>query len=122
MFLDSDALPGNPSIQDRARDLLTRRAILSVVRMGRTFLTVENNTGDRATDEFVYRNGATWYLAVFNYQQEPAAKHIDLVRALSPGTRYRATGLWKGASFTVLDKFSVNLESAQAALFSLDGP
>ena len=123
MFLDSDALSGNPSVQDRARDLLTRPSILAVARIGKTFSPVENNTGDRATDEFVYHRGRTWYLAVFNYQQEPATKHIDLVRAgLSPGTRYRAIDLWKGTSFTVLDKFSVNLEPAQAALFSLDGP
>ena len=123
MFLDSDALPGNASVQERARDLLTRPSILAVARIGKTFRPVENNTGDRATDEFVYQKGATWYLAVFNYQQQPATKHIDLVRAgLSPGTRYRAMDLWKGTSFTVLDKFSVNLEPAQAALFSLDGP
>jgi hypothetical protein len=61
MFLDSDALAGNLSVQDRARDLLTRPAILAVARMGKTFRPVENNTGDRATDEFVYRKGATWY-------------------------------------------------------------
>ena len=123
MFLDSDALAGNLSVQDRARDLLTRPAILAVARMGKTFRPVENNTGDRATDEFVYRKGATWYLAVFNYQQEPVTKHIDLARAgLSPRTRYRITDLWNGTSFAALDKFSVNLEGAQAALFSLEAP
>lgn len=123
MFLDSDALAGNPSVQDRARDLLTRPAILAVARMGKTFRPVENNTGDRATDEFVYCNRSTWYLAVFNYQQEPVTKHIDLARSgLSPRTRYRITDLWNGTSFTALDKFSVNLEGAQAALFSLEKP
>jgi alpha-galactosidase len=123
MFLDSDALAGNPSVQDRARDLLTRPPILAVARMGKTFRPVENNTGDRATDEFVYRKGSTWYLAVFNYQQEPVTKHIDLARAgLSPGTRYRITDLWNGTSFAALDNFSVNLEGAQAALFSLEAP
>lgn len=91
--------------------------------MGKTFRPVENNTGDRATDEFVYRNRSTWYLAVFNCQQEPVTKHIDLARAgLSPRTRYRITDLWNGTSFIALDKFSVNLEGAQAALFSLETP
>ena len=121
MFLDSDALPGNASVEERARDLLTRPAILAVARIGKTFRPVENNTGDRATDEFVYHKGATWYLAVFNYQQEPVTKHIDLARAsLGQHTRYRVTDLWNGTSFAAVSKFSVNLEGAQAALFSLE--
>lgn len=121
MFLDSDDLARNPLAQDRARDLLTRPTILAVARLGKTFRPVENNTGDRATDEFVYRKGTTWYLAVFNYQQEPVTKSIDLSRAgLNLQLRYRATDLWKGTSFSVLGKFSVNLEPAQAALFSLE--
>jgi len=121
MFIDSDALAGNPSARDRAQDLLTRPPILAVARMGKTFRPVENNTGDRATDEYVYRKGAVWYLAVFNYQQEPVTKHIDLARAgLSPRTRYRITDLWEGTSYTALREFSVKLEGAQAVLFSLE--
>jgi alpha-galactosidase len=119
MFLDSDALPRNRSIQDRARDLLTRPAILAVARMGKTFRPVENNTGDRATDEFVCRKGTTFYLAVFNYQQEPVTKNIDLWRAgLSPRLRYRVTDLWSGTTLSVLGTMSVHLEGAQAAIFS----
>jgi hypothetical protein len=119
MFLDGDALPGNRSIQDRARDLLTRPAILAVARMGKTFRPVENNTGDRAADEFVCRKGTTFYLAVFNYQQEPVTKSIDLSRAgLSPRLRYRVTDLWSGTTRSVLGTMSVHLEEAQAAIFS----
>jgi hypothetical protein len=119
VFLDSDAFPGTPSVETRAHDLLTRPAILALARKGKTFRPVENNTGDRATDEFVCLKGTTLYLAVFNYQQEPVTKSIDLSRAgLSPRLRYHVTDLWNGASQSVLGSMSVHLDGAQAAIFS----
>ena len=122
MFLDSDPLAADSNARERAVELLTRPAILALARRGKTFRPVENNTGDRATDTFVSEEGPGCYLAVFNYQQEPATKAIDLKRAgLKPGARYRATDLWNGTSSIAVGRMSVELEAAQAALFALRG-
>lgn len=120
MFLDSDRLANDPASQERAKDLLTRPAILAVARMGKTFRPLEGNTGDRAADAFAFRNGRVLYLAVFNYHDKAVTKSIDLARAgLDPRTKYRAADLWSETSSVLQATMSVRLEGSQAAIYAL---
>jgi alpha-galactosidase len=120
MFLDSDQLANDPASQERAKDLLTRRAILAVARIGKTFRPLEGNTGDRATDTFVFRDGRVFYLAVFNYQDKAVTKSINLARAgLDSRAKYRAGELWSGTSSAAQTTISVPLQGSQAAIYAL---
>jgi len=118
IFLDGDDLSSSAG-QDFAQACLTNAAINSVARAGRPFTPVEGNTGRRASNVFVRRDGADWLLAVFNFATNAVNPTIDLGRAgLGAGT-YAATDLWSGDCQLAHGSFGAHLNSKQAKLFRL---
>jgi len=121
VFLNGDDL-STTNGQSGAIPYLTNSAIDAVARAGQTFMPVEGNTGNSAVNTFVRQNGATWYVAVFNYTAFSANRTIDLGRAgLPPGT-YFMTNLWDGTTSTVTGSFNVSLNASQSKLFGLALP
>ena len=119
LMLDGDDLTAATG-QSAARLYLTNAAINDVARAGRTFRSIEGNTGTSAGDQFVRQDGATWLIAAFNYSSNsPAAKVINLTRAGLPAGTYQAVNLWDGTTTTVSSSLSVSLNAAQAKLFRL---
>jgi len=121
VFLNGDDL-STTNGQNGAIPYLTNSAIDAVARVGQSFMPVEGNTGTSAVNTFVRQDGATWYVAVFNYTASSANRTIDLSRAgLPPGT-YFMTNLWDGTTSTVTGSFNVSLNAMQSKLFSLALP
>jgi hypothetical protein len=117
-FLDGDSFT-NASSQAAAASCLTNPAINAVARLGQTFLPVEGNTGESASPEFVYQQGATWYLAFFNYSGGALATNINLTRAGISGV-FAAQDLWNGSVLPVSGtSLGVSCNTAQARLFKL---
>jgi hypothetical protein len=118
LFLDGDSFT-NAASQSDAERFLTNAAIDAVARFGQTFLPVEGDTGTNASPLFTLQEGATWYLAVFNFAAGPLVTNVDLARAGITGP-YAAQDLWSGAVVPVTGTLlNVSLNAKQARLFKL---
>lgn len=118
VFLNSDDLT-SAAAQSLARNCLTKAGINEVARAGVSFRPIEGNTGADASDVFVRQDGATWYVAVFNYSSSSTVKILNLARLGITGT-YTAVDLWTGAATTVSGAtWNVGLGARQARLFRL---
>lgn len=114
VFLDSDDL-GSPAGQELASHWLTNSAINDVARAGRTFRPVEGNTGRKAGDVFVRRDGKSWCVAVFNFGDKTVERRIDLRRVGING-KWRAVDLFSGKAQTAESWMKVELNASDATL------
>lgn len=121
VLLDSDDLE-DPRAQQRAKELLTNRAILDVARAGRSFQPVTGNSGTGASNLFrrVEADG-TMFVAVFNYDRtHPAEIKVDLAKlGLDRSANYRSTDLWTGTSSEVHQVLQVSLLPGQSSVLHL---
>lgn len=122
VFLNSDDLAAAAG-QSLAQTCLTNEAINEIARAGVSFTPVEGNTGTNPASVFYRQDGATWYVAVFNYSAAGAVQSVNLSRLGLAGT-YTAQDLWSGALSTVSGAtWNVSLGAKQAKLFRLgSGP
>ncbi len=118
LFLDGDSFT-NAASQAAAQTTLTNLAINSVARSGQTFLPVESNTGTNASTVFVQQQGATWFLAAFNYGAASLSTNIDLTRCGISGVA-AAVDLWNGSVLPVTPtNLALSLNAKQARLLKL---
>jgi hypothetical protein len=118
LFLNGDSFTNAASRSDAER-CLTNAAIDAVARIGQTFIPADGNTGTNASTVFSLQEGATWYLAVFNYSATATTTNIDLSRAGITGS-YAAQDLWTGAVLPVTANFwRVSLNAKQGRLFKM---
>jgi alpha-galactosidase len=121
VLLDSDDLL-DPRAQERAKELLTNKAILDVARAGRSFRPVEGDAGTRAASVFTRSEpDGSLLVAVFNYN--PGAEsdvNVSLARlGLDSSKGYRATDLWLGNSREVRGSLEVKLKPAESTILHL---
>jgi alpha-galactosidase len=111
----------------RASEWLANAKLLSLARLGRTFVPVESGAGSGATDVFMLRTEAQGeeeiVLAVFNFDPtSPAQKRIPLERlGFTAGVpaAYTATDLWTGASRGGNGDILLPLEAGESTLIKL---
>lgn len=120
-------LTGDDMRDDGARErvlgLFTNREIVELARKALAFRPIEGDTGSAAADAFVLKDGATSYLAVFNYDRDkPKLKCVDLDRAGIGAGPWRTTDLWEGSSAIVQSAVTINLAPRESALFRLQKP
>ncbi|MCR2805784.1 carbohydrate-binding protein [Paenibacillus soyae] len=120
VFMSSDDV-SNPEAQELMKALLTNKDVNQVALLGEAFRPVEGNTGTAAADVFVLKDKKDYYLAVFNYANEPAAKTIDLARALGiPATAMaELTDVWTGERTGAQGTLAVDLEAGQSKLYKV---
>jgi hypothetical protein len=119
VFLNGDDLTRAPA-QALARAYLTNARINDVARLGKAFRPVEGNTGTNPSDVLVLHDGATYYIAVFNFGASAVTRPVDLARAgLSAATSYSVTDLWSGATSTATGTLNVSLDAGFARIFAL---
>jgi hypothetical protein len=118
VFLNSDDLASSAG-QALARACLANASINAVARARASFRPVEGNTGTSPADVFLKSEGATWYVAVFNYGGFSASKTLNLARLGITGT-FTALDLWSGTLSQVSgSSWNVSLGARQAKLFRL---
>lgn len=124
LLLDSDDLTGqiDPRAQQRAKELLTNKAVLGVARAGRSFRPVEGDSGIHAAPVFMRKeNDGSVYIAVFNYSEDKSTVlHVELSRlGLNATQTYRMTDLWTGSTRDVIGELQFSLGPAQSQLLHL---
>jgi hypothetical protein len=120
VFMNSDDVD-NPAAQELMKKLLTNKQVNEVALKGKAFRPVEGNTGTGAADMFVMKDGADYYVAVFNYTNEPVTKTLDFKRAGIPAaSKAKATDLWtnKDSEITA-GQLKVELNGAQSMLYKI---
>lgn len=120
VFMSSDDV-NNPEAQELMKALLTNKEVNKVALLGEAFRPVEGNTGTAATDVFVLQDKKDYYLAVFNYANEPAAKSVDLTRALGISATAKAelTDVWTNAKTEAKGTLALQLEAGQSKLYKV---
>ena len=120
VFLNGDDLT-RPAAQQLAMTYLTNPRINAVARLGKPFRPVEGNTGSRPSELFVLRQGASTYVAAFNFSGGNVTKNIDLGRVgLDPGRDYAVTDLWTNQTWSAHGSVSLALAKDFARLIRLD--
>jgi hypothetical protein len=119
VFLNGDDL-SKPAGQTLAKKYLTNPQVNAVAKKGKAFKAVEDNTGNRASDEFVMQDGSDYYLAVFNYGSSDVTKTVDFHRAgIDTSKKYTVTNLWDNSSTTEALNMSVALSANESKLLKL---
>jgi alpha-galactosidase len=120
VFLNSDDV-NDPAAQELMKKLLTNKEVNEVALKGKAFRPVEGNTGTGAADTFVMKDGADYYVAVFNYTNEPVAKTVDFARAGIPSaSKAKVTDLWTSATSDIAaGQLQVELNGAQSKLYKI---
>ena len=121
LLLDSDDLTDARG-QERAKELLTKAAILDVARAGRSFRPVEGDAGIKAAKVFTRDEpDGSLLIAVFNYDGgKPSEIRSDLARlGLDGHSSYRATDLWTAATSEVRGALDVPLSPGQSTILRL---
>jgi hypothetical protein len=81
---------------------------------------VEAASGASATDALTMQNGATAYVAVFNFGGSATTKTVSMARAgLDPQKTYTVTDLTTGTTSTATGNLSVPLDATDAKVLSL---
>lgn len=106
----------------RATEWLANEKLLSLARLGRTFVPVESGTGSGAANVFMLREGERIVLAVFNFDStSPIQVRIPLekIGAMESDyyTSYRVTDLWSGGSNDGSGEVHLSIEAGESILF-----
>ncbi|OMF36000.1 carbohydrate-binding protein [Paenibacillus sp. FSL H8-0548] len=119
VFLSSDDV-SDPAAQDLMKKLLTNKQVNEVALKGQAFKPVEGNTGTGAADMFIMQEGKNYYLAVFNYTNDPVSKTVDFARAGIPSSsKVKVTDLWTNVSSQAAGQLKVDLKGAQSKLYKI---
>ncbi|HEY9128021.1 MAG TPA: hypothetical protein VIM62_12890 [Acidobacteriaceae bacterium] len=121
LLIDSDDLL-DPKDQERARELLTNKAVLDLARAGRSFRPVEAESGIHAAPIFERRDAdGGVYIAAFNYSEDkPATLELDLTRVgLDATKKYAAYDLWAGATQSIMHTLTFHLAAGQSQLIHI---
>ncbi|CAM3530752.1 carbohydrate-binding protein [Paenibacillus lupini] len=120
VYMNSDDV-SNVETQKLMKSLLTNKNVNDIALIGEAFRPVEGNTGNSAADVFVLQDKQDYYLAVFNYTNDPTVKTVDLKRALgvSASSMVELTDAWTNSKVEAKDTLQVSLEGAQSKLFKV---
>ncbi|SFB28237.1 Carbohydrate binding module (family 6) [Cohnella sp. OV330] len=123
VLLDSDDV-NDPKARSYMEALYGNYEVIALALKGKAFRPLEGNTGANAADAFVLKDGADYYLAVFNFSASATAdKTIDLGRAgLDASLTYAAKDLWTGEASAATGTLQLSLAPAASKLLRLTAP
>jgi alpha-galactosidase len=113
-FITGDDFSINGHWSSVAKSLYQNPDLLKIIKNGKAFEPLEGNTGTGATEMFTAKTGTDFYLAVFNYSDEPKVFPIDLKRfGLHPEQKYTVNEVLSGVKYVQ----GINVDAASAALY-----
>jgi len=124
MLLVSDDLT-DAAARERSARLLANREVFALARSGGPFRPVEGDTGSRAADTFVRRDGdpgaRVFYVALFNHDREkPRTAALNLARlGLDPAADYEVRDLWSGRVTRTRGTLPVDLPPTASTILRL---
>lgn len=121
VFLNSDDV-ADQTAREYMEKLLVNPAVNAVAKKGQAFRPIEGNTGTAAADAFILNDGGEYYLALFNFTNEPAERTIDFERAAMDNkgrSGFRVTDLWTGEESRAKTGLHTRLQGAESKLYKL---
>lgn len=109
----------DPALKARAKQLLTNPEVNRIAEIGRTFRPVESDTGFKAGDLYVLRQGDVSYLAIFNFSARPRSYSYDLRELGLAGAGRSWTELWTGERSTVGQQLRTTVGGEDVKLFKI---
>jgi alpha-galactosidase len=119
-FITGDDFSTNGPWSQRAQDWYKNPELLQIVANGKAFAPVEGNAGKDAATLFTRKINGSLYLAVFNYNREPASFTIDAGRiGLTPGRSCTGVELLQGGQLDFTGSTTIKVPAADAALYKI---
>lgn len=121
VFLNSDDV-ANQTAREYMEQLLVNPAVNAVAKKGLAFRPMEGNTGTAAADAYILKDGGGYYLAIFNFTNEPVERTISFERAAMDNkgkSGFRVTDLWTGEEWREKTELHVTLQGAESKLLQL---
>ena len=106
-----------------AKRLLQNKALLNVIKDGRSFRPVEANTGNKGVELFVKTDGLKTYVALFNYSNSPREYILPLARfGVNAEKKLQATELFSGSKSTWTGSTQLTLPPSDAMIYVITIP
>jgi len=115
-FITGDDFSISGQWDKRAIEWYQNPELITVIKNGKSFRPAEGNTGEDASEIFTKKIGDDYYVAVFNYSNNPKNYSLDLKRLNIPAQRFKITEILRGVN----SGLQVNLPPADAALYKFE--
>lgn len=103
-----------------AQQLLQNPDLLSVAHQTGIFRPVDHHTGETPSNMFMLTSGSTTYLAIVNYNKQPAKFELDLRKiGLNNQQIYHSKELFSGKTANQKGNISVTIDPADAVIYRL---
>ncbi|GAA4307185.1 alpha-galactosidase [Mucilaginibacter gynuensis] len=121
-FITGDDFSAYGQWSARAKAFYQNPELLKVVANGKSFKPVDGNTDKGASEVFTRKIGNSYYVAVFNYGNEPKSFKLDAARIGLPVLKtYTATEVIQNNKATFTNAaINIELKQADAALYKFD--
>jgi alpha-galactosidase len=101
-----------------AKRLLQNKALLNVIKDGRSFRPIEANTDNKGVEIFVKTVGTKTYLAAFNFSNSPRTYTLPLSRlGISQQSKISAVELFSAAHNTFTGNVQLTIPPSDAMLY-----
>ncbi|WP_184543002.1 alpha-galactosidase [Mucilaginibacter sp. FT3.2] len=115
-FITGDDFSVHGQWSARAMAWYQNPEIMAVIKNGKAFKPVEGNTGENASELFTQKIGNAYYVAIFNYSDNPKEFTLDFKRLGLPAQKYKVTEVLQGTNTAI----NVKLPAADAALYKFE--
>ncbi|HEX6430269.1 MAG TPA: hypothetical protein VF008_21405 [Niastella sp.] len=117
-LITGDDYADNGPWSTAAKRLLQNKALLKVIKDGRSFRPVEANTGNKGVELFVKTVGPETYLAVFNYSNSPRDYSLPLSRlGFKQKKKINALELFTESHSILVDKIQLHIPASDAMMY-----
>jgi alpha-galactosidase len=101
-----------------AKRLLQNKALLQVIKDGRSFRPIEANTDNKGVELFIKTVGSETYLALFNYSNSPRTYSLPLSRlGFKQEKKINATELFSGVKNTWSGNIQLTVPPSDAMIY-----
>jgi alpha-galactosidase len=101
-----------------AKHLLQNKALLQVVKDGRSFRPVEATTNNKGVEMFIKTVGPKTYIALFNYSDNPRDYSLSLSRlGFTQDKKINATELFSGAHSAWSGNLQLTIPPSDAMIY-----
>ena len=120
-FLGDDmSRGGSADVKAKVVRHTTNRGINEIARTCKSFRPVEVAYLDRGADTFYHSAGGKLYVAMFNYHNKPAVRHLQLERVgLAAGREYEAEELWSGERLKLQGEIKTSVGGKDVKVFCI---
>lgn len=104
----------------QVKEWLQHPQLKQLIKSGKAFMPIESGTGGDAARQFIRTDTDGTYLAVFNYEKQPANAIINVGRiGLKPGKKYKLTEILGGPTINLNQSANISFTQQSAYLYRI---